>query len=169
MDADKYFAGFEFCPKITPQEMMQLGVFDACYFGGQIPSEFPASWAVSAVQSPEPDPQLNLFGVHSAMSLRSWQEKGWIHEADPLGWFQWYCRYYLGRRHDDDQRQIKRWVAYRRHVGMLLYHARYKPTKGIIQRQSLLHWAYDPYPDFRTLIGESLYSKILRLRAHADK
>lgn len=164
MDADSYFSQIEFQPRLTPAEMLALGVFDGCYFGGPIPDEFPAEWAEAAVQAPTPDPRVNVFKVHSGMSLEVWQAKGWIHEDDPLGWFQWYCRYYLGRRHKDDQRQIKRWVAYSRHRSMLLRHARGNATKGIVQRQSLLHWAYDPFPDFRTQWGESVFEKIQRLR-----
>jgi len=163
MKADQYFLSLEFKPKLTPAEMLSLGVFDGCYFGGPLPDEYPRSWAKTAIQSPEPDPTVNAFKVHSGMTLEYWQQKGWIHEDDPVGWFQWYCRYFMGRRHEDDARQIKRWVGYKRHRSMLLRHARGNPQKGIVQRQSLLHWAYDPFPDMRTIIGESVAQKVRRI------
>ena len=87
---------------------------------------------------------MNLFGVRASKPLSYWIEKGWIHEDDPRGWFQWYCRYYMGRRGADDERQIKRWKAMTRHIAQLTKHCK----KGDVtcrpkQRQALLHWAYD--------------------------
>lgn len=126
--------------------MLELGVFGGSYFGG-IPDEFPSEWFTNAklAKDGKPDSKLNYFEISASQPLRVWQEKGWIHPADPMGWFQWYCRYYLGRRLDDeDERQIKRWKAMRRHVGQILKHCK----KGDLscrrkQRQALLHWAYD--------------------------
>jgi len=87
---------------------------------------------------------LNFFGVNASQPLAIWRNNGWIHPDDPRGWFQWYCRYYLGRRHEDDGRQIRRWRAMRRHLTQLKnnctpfdFDCRKK------QRQALLHWAYD--------------------------
>jgi hypothetical protein len=90
------------------------------------------------------DESLNFFKVDASQSREEWSRKGWIHADDPRGWFQWYCRYYLGRRHADDARQIERWQKMARHV-MWLQNAcsvgdlHCRPR----QRQALLHWAYD--------------------------
>jgi hypothetical protein len=73
-----------------------------------------------------------------------WRKKGWIYHEDPRGWFQWYCRYYTGRRCLDDLRQIKRWRAVRRHLAQLKKNcARGDLACRRRQRQALLHWAYD--------------------------
>jgi hypothetical protein len=108
-------------------------------------SEFPPSWFAHAKLSPQyHDPRLNYFKVSASQPLADWIKKGWIYHEDPRGWFQWYCRYYMGRRCPDDERQIRRWKAMRRHVAQIRWHCR----KGDIrcrpkQRQALLQWAYD--------------------------
>jgi hypothetical protein len=135
----------EFKPDLTPKEMLELGVFGGLYFGDK-PREFPKDWFENAKlsQDGKQHKQLNFFGVNASQDLKVWQDKGWIHKDDPRGWFQWYCRYYLGRRHEDDQRQIKRWKAYRRHVAQIKNNCRVGDTLcRPKQRQSLLHWAYD--------------------------
>jgi hypothetical protein len=108
--------------------------------------EFPASWFKRAKLAPHGrDCRLNFFGVDASQPLGEWRRKGWIHDDDPRGWFQWYCRYYLGRRvPQEDRRQIKRWKAIRRHVQQL--RKRCQPGDLLCrrrQRQALLHWAYD--------------------------
>jgi len=134
----------EFTPELTPREMLELGVFGGKYMT-DCRDEFPKSWFARAKLSPERhDPGLNYFGVDASQPLSYWREKGWIYREDPRGWFQWYCRYYMGRRCPDDERQIKRWRAIRRHIAQLQRHCR----KGDVrcrpkQRQTLLHWAYD--------------------------
>jgi hypothetical protein len=107
--------------------------------------EFPSSWFRNAKLSPERyDPEINLFGVRASQSLAEWRAKGWIWEDDPRGWFQWYCRYYMGRRCPDDDRQIKRWKNMRRHVAQIRKNCeRYDMDCRPRQRQALLHWAYD--------------------------
>jgi len=133
-----------FLPQLSPAEMLRLGVFGGKYMT-DCAAEFPESWFASAKLSPERrNPGLNLFGVDASKPLSYWREKGWIHDDDPRGWFQWYCRYYMGRRGPDDDRQISRWRAMRRHVAQLRKHC----LRGDIacrprQRQALLHWAYD--------------------------
>jgi hypothetical protein len=135
----------EFTPELTPREMLRLGVFGGKYLT-DTRNEFPKSWFAGAKLSPtRRDPSLNFFGVDASQPLSVWRKKGWIHPDDPRGWFQWYCRYYLGRRmQDEDLRQIKRWKAMRRHVRQIERHC----ERGDIfcrprQRQALLHWAYD--------------------------
>lgn len=134
--------GFE--PELTPQEMLAMGVFEGKYMtDGE--AEFPQAWFEAAkLSSLESDPQLNYFKVAASQPLSYWQKKGWIHPQDPRGWFQWYCRYYFGRRSTDDERQIQRWRAMRRHIAQikkncLPRHLSCRPR----QRQALLHWAYD--------------------------
>ncbi len=135
----------EFIPELMPQEMLSLGVFGGLYFG-EVPSEFPRAWFKNAKLSfdQKPHKELNYFRVMASQSRTEWEKKKWIHADDPRGWFQWYCRYYMGRRHEDDERQIKRWRAYRRHGVQVRKNCEAgdhlcRPK----QRQSLLHWAYD--------------------------
>ena len=135
----------EFTPQLTPKEMLKLGVFDGNYFGDEF-TEFPASWFAGAKLSPgKNDPKLNYFMVRASQPLSVWKMKGWIYKDDPRGWFQWYCRYYAGRRiPQEDARQIKRWKAIRRHASQIIHNC--SPTDYTCrprQRQALLHWAYD--------------------------
>jgi hypothetical protein len=134
-----------FQPDLTPAEMLELGVFGGKYLT-DCTREFPESWFSSAKLSPErSDPQLNCFGVAASQPLSVWRAKGWIHPDDPRGWFQWYCRYWLGRRMaEEDLRQIGRWRAMRRHVAQIRRNC--DPGNLLCrrrQRQALLHWAYD--------------------------
>jgi hypothetical protein len=135
----------EFDPELTPKQMLALGIFGGKYMT-DCRDEFPASWFAGAKLSPgRHDPSLNFFGVDASQPLSVWRRKGWIHPDDPRGWFQWYCRYYLGRRmREEDQRQIARWKAIRRHIAQIRQHC--EPGDLFCrkrQRQALLHWAYD--------------------------
>jgi len=133
-----------FTPDLTPKEMLAMGVFGGKYMT-DCKKEFPADWYTHAKLSPEKrDCLLNYFKVDASQPLAVWQKKGWIHPQDPRGWFQWYCRYFMGRRTPDDIRQIKRWKAMTRHVAQVkrncvLGDFSCRPK----QRQALLHWAYD--------------------------
>lgn len=135
----------EFNPHLTPKEMLELGVFGGKYMtDGR--GEFPNDWFEKAKLSPEKkDPSLNYFGVDASMPLSHWQKKGWIYEEDPRGWFQWYARYYTGRRlPEEDERQISRWRAFRRHWGAVEKNCEKRNFDcRPKQRQALLHWAYD--------------------------
>jgi hypothetical protein len=125
--------------------MLRLGVFGGKYMT-DCRREFPASWFKRARLAPRRrDVSLNFFGVDASQPLSVWRKKGWIHRHDPRGWFQWYCRYYLGRRMpEEDRRQIKRWKAMRRHVRQVQkYCEPGELTCRRRQRQALLHWAYD--------------------------
>jgi len=134
----------DFRPELTPRELLEMGVFGGKYMT-DCGDEFPADWFANARLNPERhDPDLNYFGVNASQPLAVWRQKGWIYHEDPRGWFQWYCRYFMGRRCPDDERQIKRWKAMKRHVAQIRagclpgdLHCRLK------QRQALLHWAYD--------------------------
>jgi hypothetical protein len=133
-----------FRPELTPKQMLRLGIFGGRYLT-DCRNEFPADWFAHAKLSPGlRNPKLNYFGVDASQPLAVWRAKGWIYPDDPRGWFQWYCRYFLGRRCLDDLRQIKRWRAIRRHVAQVRKNcARGDCTCRRRQRQALLHWAYD--------------------------
>lgn len=134
-----------FKPELTPREMLTLGVFGGKYMT-DCRDEFPTDWYDDAKLCHEfHDPELNYFKINASQPLAVWRKKGWIYPEDPRGWFQWYCRYYVGRRiPGEDDRQIKRWLAMKRHLAQL--------EKNCLpidlgcrrkQRQALLHWAYD--------------------------
>lgn len=135
----------EFVPQLTPQQMLEMGVFGGKYMT-DCRNEFPDSWFINAKLSPECyDSELNLFGVRASQPLAEWERKGWIWPDDPRGWFQWYCRYYMGRRCEDDERQIQRWKNMKRHVTQVRRNCEpYDMDCRPRQRQALLHWAYDP-------------------------
>ncbi len=136
----------EFKPELTPKEMLALGVFGGKYMT-DCRDEFPASWFRHAKLCPERhDPEMNFFKVNASQPLSEWRRKGWINEEhDPRGWFQWYCRYYMGRRlPEEDVRQIKRWKAIKRHVAAVRKNCRPRDWNcRRKQRQAVLHWAYD--------------------------
>lgn len=134
----------QFRPQLTPREMLALGVFGGRYMT-DCAAEFPASWFKGAKLSPGArNPKMNCFGVNASQPLKEWRRKRWIWHEDPRGWFQWYCRYHMGRRSWDDERQIKRWRAVTRHIAALTKNC----VRGDLacrprQRQAILHWAYD--------------------------
>jgi len=137
----------DFKPDLKPMEMLELGVFGGRYMR-DCQSEYPKSWFQKAKLHKEGvlghNKNLNYFHVDASQSLSIWRKKGWIHNDDPRGWFEWYCRYYCGRRGEDDTRQIKRWKAMSRHASQIKNNCRAgdmacRPR----QRQALLHWAYD--------------------------
>ena len=135
----------EFKPELTPKQMLELGVF-----GGKdmtdCTREFPKEWFKKAKLCHKfHDPELNYFKINASQSLQEWRKKGWIYPLDPRGWFQWHCRYYMGRRiPEEDARQIKRWKAIKRHIAQVKKNC---PPRALDcrrkQRQMLLHWAID--------------------------
>jgi hypothetical protein len=139
-----FMVGFE--PWFSPAEMLAMGVFEGKYLN-DCQDEFPEDWFAQACIGDRPDPDLNYFGVKSRQPLSHWREKGWIVGSDPRGWFQWYCRYYLGRRITEvDVQQVKRWRGFARHAGQI----RANCDPGDIfcrrrQRQALLQWSHDPF------------------------
>ena len=126
---------------------MELGVFGGSYFVDSDIREFPKEWFKKAKISKKFDVNLNHFKIESGLSRQEWIDKGWIFKQDPLGWFQWFCRFKTGRRIPEvDIIQIKRWKAFKRHVTAIKknceqgdIHCRRK------QRQAILQWAYNPY------------------------
>lgn len=133
-----------FKPELTPKQMLELGAFGGKYMT-DCKNEFPKDWFTNAkLCSQKHDASLNFFKVNASQPLQVWRAKGWIYHEDPRGWFQWYCRYFMGRRCADDERQIKRWKAIRRHISQLKKNCRARDFScRPRQRQALLHWAYD--------------------------
>ena len=134
-----------FKPDLSPKQMLELGVFGGKYMT-DCQKEFPSEWFKKAKLCHEKHkPELNYFKVNASQPLSVWQKKGWIYKDDPRGWFQWYCRYYMGRRlPEEDARQIKRWRAMSRHLRQLQINCRLNDVNcRPRQRQALLHWAYD--------------------------
>lgn len=138
----------EFNPDLSPKEMLRLGVFGGVYMR-DCKKEFPKSWFTHAKLAPKNvsthQAELNYFGVNASQPLSVWKKKGWIYKDDPRGWFQWYCRYYMGRRiPSEDKRQIKRWKMIARHIAQIQKNCGpgemwCRPR----QRQAVLHWGYD--------------------------
>ena len=135
-----------FKPEISPKKMLELGVFGGSYFGSKI-KEYPKTWLQKAKLSKSFDVNLNRFKVKSGLSREHWLEKGWIFNEDSLGWFQWYCRFSMGRRIPHiDEIQIKRWKNFKRHVIAINKNC----EEGDLncrrkQRQAILQWAYNPF------------------------
>ena len=135
-----------FKPQLSPKKMLELGVFGGSYFGQNI-KEYPKSWFKKAKISKNFDVKLNRFKIAAGLSKKHWLEKGWIFKEDPLGWFQWYCRFTMGRRIPQiDEIQIKRWKNFTRHVKAISKNC----DEGDLscrrrQRQAILQWAYDPH------------------------
>tara|TARA_B100000700_G_C14951270_1_gene811761 strand:+ start:514 stop:954 length:441 start_codon:yes stop_codon:yes gene_type:complete len=136
-----------FKPDFTPKQMLEYGIFGGSYLGSTL-EEYPSLWFKNAKISKKFDVKLNYFQVRAGLSLKEWKKRGWIMSEDPRGWFQWYCRYTLGRRIPKiDKIQIFRWKAFGpRHIGGIkkncakrFFSCRKK------QRQALLQWSYNPF------------------------
>ena len=137
----------DFQPQLTPCDLLALGIFGGRYMR-DCQAEFPSEWFIHAKLLPlgqkGHDAQLNFFKTNASQPLAVWREKGWLHPDDPRGWFQWYCRYYIGRRHEDDARQIGRFRAMKRHVTQIRNNCLPLDLEcRKAQRQALLQWAYD--------------------------
>ena len=135
-----------FKPELTPKEMLKLGVFGGAYFDNKI-EEYPKSWFKDAKLSNKFDVKLNRFRIKAGLSKKEWQDKGWIFKEDPLGWFQWYCRFSNGRCIPKiDEIQIKRWKNFIRHVKAIKNNCEEGDTScRRRQRQAILQWAYNPF------------------------
>ena len=136
-----------FKPQLTPKKMLELGVFGGAYFSNASIKEFPKTWFAKAKTCEKFNVELNYFKIESGLSRKEWIKKGWIFKEDPLGWFQWYCRFKNGRRIPEmDIVQIKRWKAFGdRHIPAIKKNC----EEGNLQcrprqRQAVLQWAYNP-------------------------
>lgn len=137
---------YEFSPHFSPDEMLNYGVFGGAYFKREDLDEFPKEWFKNYKISNTADPNLNYFKVNSGLSRSEWEKSGWIKGDDKHGWFIWYCRTYMGRRSEFDRYQCLRWKSYGRHLIQLKKNCNMSDYKcRPVQRQSLLHWSYNPF------------------------
>ena len=111
-----------FSPNKTPIEVIKEGAFGGTYFR-DIYSGINEKWYKNSrkefVQlknigakfyvSDYNDVNVNKYDVKCGASLRFWEINDWINKIDPYGWFQWYFRYWSGRRSKYDKRQTNRW------------------------------------------------------------
>jgi hypothetical protein len=155
----------EFKPHLSPKQMLVMGVFEGKYLN-DCENEFPREWYSAAKKAGKlsltADISINQFKIKSRLSLQEWRKRHWIPitkgDEDVRGWFQWYCRYWIGRRDPNvDLIQIKRWKSFIRHQGQIIHSLKnMKPDKRPKtreelrnhrprQRQALLQWAYNPY------------------------
>lgn len=164
-----------FQPSLSPRELLKLGAFGGTYFTGfditNLNPEIFEGLSPSLYQNPHYDRRINLYNIKSGKDYDFWVQKGWIHSDDPAGWFHWYCKYYYGRRHPDDSRQIQRWLNFtgphgrwRNRLMGLIYKAGGiehldNPDISPKIRQSLLHWAFKPTSfDYQTYLNQKSYA-----------
>lgn len=148
-DRPRYASHPDFLPDLSPARMLAAGVFDGGYFHGwgddQLAGIDPAILGAGPYRDTPDAKAHNAFGVHSGLSLAEWQKRGWLRDQDPVGWFQWFCRYHCGRRSDDDDRQIRRWQDFRKRWRPRTERALANMNPGPGTRQALLHWGIDPW------------------------
>ena len=160
----------EFKPNLSPEQILKMGSFGGTYFrpiyssvtkkhykSEDVIKEYPKSWFKGIdigemVTSPKYNKKVNKYKVKCGSDLEDWEKSGWMDKQDPYGWFQWYCRFYMGRRTDDDERQIKRWLALigpkGRFKNRLINMIKKKDSKyddetiSPVIRQTLQHWGY---------------------------
>lgn len=148
----------DFKPMFSPQEMLKKGIFGGEYFYNyKFNSDLPKNYFIgiekSYYRSSKYDPLKNCFKVRSGQTREDWKKNGWMHADDQRGWFEWYCKYYLGRRHIDDERQIKRWLSFcgpkgrwRNSIYSKIHSygidIKLSSNFSIRIQQSLLHWSY---------------------------
>ena len=93
------------------------------------------------------DVNVNKYGVKCKTLLRFWENKGWINEIDPNGWFQSYFRYWFGGRWEDDERQINRWKGiasrFRGILVKMIKDAGSKFDDYSTSHKIFLHWGYE--------------------------
>lgn len=159
------YGDLDFKPQLTPMQMLSYGIFEGKYMN-DCENEFPSEWYLAAKAKGKlslvANVQLNYFKIKSRLSLQEWRKRKWIPIApgdkDVRGWFQWYCRYYIGRRMPEiDAIQIARHKAFIRHKAQIVNSIANMPaakrpkTRTEImnhrpkQRQALLQWAWNPF------------------------
>ena len=156
-----------FKPMLSPKEMLKKGVFGGTYFSNlnnlnEISPKIFDGLDKNLYCNKRYNTKINFFKIKSGQSKEEWFKKGWINKDDPRGWFEWYCKFYSGRIHEDDERQIKRWLAFcgpngrwRNTIYSKIYKANleinFSKNLSIRIQQSLLHWSY--------IINEEDYKK----------
>lgn len=141
-----YFIGKpNFTPYYTPIEMFKMGIFGGTYFKleTKLPDKFLEESKGLLISENKENKLNNRYGVISGSSLEWWLQQNLIHKDDPNGWVEWYIKFYYGRRHEDDDRQIQRFRAFvTRHLGMLRgFEAKGKDS--LKTKQNLLQWAWN--------------------------
>lgn len=148
----------EFYPYLTPTDILKNGAFGGSYFGVEelegdydyqsLFQETLADVSPHLYLGNKYKPKMNMFKIRSGMNYDYWTEMNWMHKDDPYGWFEWYLKYYNGRRHSDDDRQIRRWQDFcgvngrwRKRIYKRIYETNDWQISPRIQ-QSLLHWGY---------------------------
>lgn len=163
----------DFKPNLTPDEVLRMGSFGGVYlkpmtssvtkksYGDKIYEEYPISWVEGIdpekmLTNDKYDPSLNFYGVKSGSQLgfsrHDWEKEGLIKAQDPHGWFQWYARFFMGRRTKDDERQIGQWKEMagedsplrKELVQAILKAGKNWDDKSVKPdlRQELQHWGY---------------------------
>ena len=159
----------QFTPAYSPMEMLDLGIFEGVYTAAieGIPKKYKQHKNVLKRGS-DPDPSINRFGVKSRLSLSEWKERGWTTKNSPLGWWQWYILYWLGRRlEDEDPWQIARWKSFvARHQGQITNSGDLDNLKKRLkQRQALLQWGWDSTKPFTE---QNRDKALKRLKKHPE-
>jgi len=154
-----------FKPNISPPEMFELGIMGGNYFREikspktgilykkeHLKFDFLRQLGREKYLNPIYDKNINKYKVNAGTSYEYWMEKDWIvEEVDPYGWIQWYCNFWLGRRTNDDLRQIQRWKNIAGEQGRFRkqlqnkINALGKNDEKVYtkMRQTLLHWGFD--------------------------
>lgn len=164
----------DFKPNRTPEEVLRAGSFGGTYFRpitsavtnisykseevlkSTVEEEWIKDLPNEMLISSTYHSHVNKYGVKCGGSLGMWESSGWITDSDPYGWFQWYCRFYQGRRSSDDGRQISRWLKCAGPKGRfrsqlcnkILAAGRNHDDNTIspVIRQTLLHWGLEITP-----------------------
>lgn len=159
----------DFRPNLTPREIFKLGSFGGTYWRPIYSSitkkhyknkhkNYPKSWWKNIPENHlsrswnDYDKSINKYNVKVGTTLEFWQQKKWITKNHPYGWIQWYCDFYNGKRSEDDEWQISRWLKtagpnsrFRRQLINMLKKKRTKYNDFTVSpkiRQTLQHWAY---------------------------
>jgi len=137
-----------FTPDYTPKQVMDMGAFidQGGYWrpiysrvlGKEVKNDYKNyDWGSVSLDKliHKPDPLLNKYKVKAGSDLITWEDHGWIHPQDPRGWFEWFSKFSQGRRTEDDARQIRRWIAFKKRF-------RNKIDSDVV-KQNLLQWGID--------------------------